>query len=255
MQHTETKKAKFKLFDLKKDLEMVYTVSLAVIMALVFRSFAYEPFHIPSGSMKNTLLIGDYIWVSKYSYGYSRFSFPFGLPLFEGRLLEKTPERGDVVVFRPALRPKTDFIKRLVGLPGDRIQVKDGVLYINNEPVPKEYVDDVTDVEDGRSRMMKRYKETLPNGVSYYVLDDIPDNVVDNTQLYIVPSGHYFMMGDNRDHSVDSRFINEIGFVPNENLIGHAASIFISADQSARLWQIWKWPAALRYDRFLTAIK
>lgn len=247
--------AKAKIFDWKRDLELAKTILIALVMALTFRSLAYEPFHIPSGSMKSTLLVGDYIWVSKFSYGYSRYSFPFGFPLFEDRIFKEDPKRGDVIVFRPPARPRVDFIKRVIGLPGDRIQVKGGVLYINGLEVPREEVDSFTDQEPGeRMRKLQRYKETLPNGVTYMVLDDMPDGPLDDTQVYIVPSGHYFMMGDNRDHSVDSRVLGEIGFIPEDHIIGQAQAIFFSTDKSAALWEVWKWPTAMRFERFFTGI-
>lgn len=213
--------------------ETTKTVLFAVLFALVFRSFAYEPFHIPSGSMKSNLLIGDYLFVSKLSYGYSRYSLPWVLKLlpFEGRLFASAPQRGDIVVFHPpGLPPLGDvYIKRLIGLPGDHIQMKDGVLYINDKPVKKEYVDTWTDKDSpSDAPPLKRYRETLPEGRSYQILNETTPSDVENTDVYIVPEKHYFMMGDNRDHSRDSRFPTPVGFVPEDNLVGRADVIFFS---------------------------
>lgn len=234
--------------------ETIKTVAVAVALAVIFRSFLYEPFHIPSGSMKQTLLVGDFIFVSKHSYGYSRYSFPLGLPLFEGRkLAANEPERGDIIVFRLPSNPRIDYIKRLVGLPGDRVQMKNGVLYLNGKAVPKERAGDFMEVRDGevqRVRHIPRYRETLPNGVDYYVLDDFANGEVDNTAEYTVPEGHYFFMGDNRDHSIDSRYPEGVGFVPAENIVGRADVIALSVRENESLLAVWKWGTSLRGDRF-----
>ena len=213
--------------------ETFKTILYAVIFALLFRSFLYEPFHIPSGSMKSNLLVGDYLFVSKFSYGYSRYSLPYVLKLlpFHDRLFDTAPKRGDIIVFHPpGLKPLEDqFIKRLIGLPGDRIQMKDGVLYINDKPMKKEYVDDWVDKEKtGEAGVLRRYKETLPEGKSYFILNEKIPSDVENTDVYTVPEGHYFMMGDNRDNSRDSRYAFPVGFVPEENLIGRADLILFS---------------------------
>jgi signal peptidase I len=229
-------------------LEVAKTIIYALLIAGVIRSFLFQPFNIPSGSMEDTLLIGDYLFVSKAAYGYSRYSFPFGIIPFQGRFFASAPKRGDVVVFKFPGDNSTDYIKRLIGLPGDRIQMKDGVLYINEKAVPKERAGDAM-INDygGQPRPVPKYRETLPNGVSYYVLDQQPDGDLDNTQVYVVPEGHYFMMGDNRDNSADSRA--NVGFVPFENFVGKAEIIFFSKDDSARIWELWKLPLAIRYDR------
>jgi signal peptidase I len=235
--------------------ETIRTLLYALVLALVFRSFAYEPFHIPSGSMKDTLLIGDYLFVSKYTYGYSRYSFPLGIPFFEGRILETEPKRGDVVVFRQPANPRIDFIKRLIGLPGDRIQMRDGVLYINDQPVKKEPA--VPYLDDDNKRNLKSipgFNETLPEGKVIRVLDEKPHSAMDNTQVYVVPEGHYFMMGDNRDNSRDSRYLEEVGFVPEENLVGRAELIFFSTDGSAAFGNPVSWFNAMRLDRFFKSI-
>ncbi|MDB5600730.1 MAG: signal peptidase, partial [Xanthobacteraceae bacterium] len=186
--------------------ETVRVVFHALIIALVIRTFLFQPFNIPSGSMKETLLVGDYLFVSKYSYGYSHYSLPFSPPLFSGRILGSPPERGDVVVFRLPKEDSTDYIKRVIGTPGDRIQMIDGLLHINGEPVKRQRIDDFIETEEGgRTTRVKRWRETLPNGVSYTSLDLIDNGYNDNTPVYTVTPGNYFMMGDNRDNSTDSR--------------------------------------------------
>ncbi len=225
------------------------TLAIAVIFATIVRSFFYEPFHIPSSSMKPNLLIGDYIFVSKSSYGYSKYSFPFSLDLFSGRVFQSTPKRGDVLVFRLPSDPNINYIKRLIGLPGDKIQVIDGQVFINETKVNKEYLDDFTD-EDGSK--IKRFTETLPEGKKITVIDQYPEAPQDNTGLYIVPKGHYFMMGDNRDNSQDSRFLNAVGYVPEENLVGKAKIIFFSDEKP--FWEFWNWYSDIRWERILKFI-
>jgi signal peptidase I len=228
-------------------LEIVKTVVYALLIAGVIRSFLFQPFNIPSASMEGTLLIGDYLFVSKFSYGYSRHSFPFGLVPLPGRILAEPPERGDIVVFKLPADNATDYIKRVVGLPGDRIQVTGGILSINGEAVKREQLEPFVENIAGFERRVARYRETLPNGVSYEVLDRDPNGNLDNTGIFVVPEGHFFMMGDNRDNSDDSRA--GVGYVPLENLVGKAQLIFFSTDGSARVWEIWKWPMAIRYGR------
>ena len=227
----------------------------ALIIAVLIRTLLVQPFNIPSGSMKATLLVGDYLFVSKYSYGYTHFSIPFSPPLFSGRIFGSQPQRGDVVVFRLPSDTSTDYIKRLIGLPGDKIQVIDGVVNINGQPIKREKVDDFVEVEEGvRGQPVKRWKETLPNGVSYYTLDLVDNGPADNTQVYTVPAGEYFMMGDNRDNSTDSRF-SQVGPVPFENLIGKAQLIFFSVYEGERAWEIWRWPFSVRWSRLFTVVR
>ncbi|MDP2123419.1 MAG: signal peptidase I [Parvibaculum sp.] len=230
--------------------ENVRTIGYALLIALVIRAFLFQPFFIPSSSMESTLLIGDYLFVSKYSYGYSRHSLPFSPGIVSGRIAGVAPARGDIAVFKVPTDNRTDFIKRVIGLPGDTVQMSGGVLYINDVAVPRQRVDDFVERSpSGNVRRIPQYMETLPNGVSYITLDMTTNSVWDNTGLYIVPEGHYFMMGDNRDNSSDSRVPDVVGYVPFENLVGRAEIIFFSADGSAAFWQFWKWPSAIRWDR------
>jgi signal peptidase I len=237
--------------------ETIKTIVYALLIALVIRTFFFQLFNIPSGSMINTLLVGDYLFVEKYAYGFSHYSFPFGLAPFSGRVFGSDPARGDVVVFKMpnknSAEYEQDFIKRVIGLPGDHIQVMNGQIYINNKAVPKVYAGkyDYLD-ESGMTRHTLRYRETLPNGKSYTVLDTTPDGAFDNTDVYTVPAGHYFMMGDNRDDSNDSRA--EVGYVPAENLVGKAQVIFYSYDGTSPFWQFWNWPWEIRYDRLFSWI-
>jgi len=206
--------------------------------------------------MKATLLVGDYLFVSKYSYGYSHFSLPFSPPLFTGRIPGNfTPQRGDVVVFRLPRDTSTDYIKRVIGLPGDKIQVIDGQVYINGVAVKRERAPDYVEVEEGtREAPVKRWKETLPNGVSYDTLDLVDNGFADNTQVYTVPPGDYFMMGDNRDNSTDSRF-SQVGMVPLENIIGKAQIIFFSVYEGEHAWEFWRWPVSVRWGRLFTIVR
>lgn len=237
--------------------ETIKVIVQAVLIALVFRTFLFHPFNIPSGSMIPTLLEGDYLFVSKYSYGYSRYSFPLGSLLpFEGRFFADEPERGDVAVFRLPRDPDVDYIKRVIGLPGDDVQVRDGLLYINGALVEHEPMGAFEGPigRFGDTRKVPLFQETLPNGVEYDVLDMIPDSLKDNTEVYRVPEGHYFMMGDNRDNSTDSRFLTDVGFVPFENFIGRAEFIFFSVDADARAWEFWRWPWTLRPSRIFNGL-
>ncbi len=238
--------------------EILRTMIYAVIIALGIRTVAFEPFNIPSKSMEPTLLVGDYLFVSKYAYGYSRYSIPFGLPLFKGRIFESPVKRGDVAVFKWPYDNSTDYIKRIVGIPGDHIQVRNGILYINDQEVKRKRIDDfIEPAPEGGLRHVAEYQETMPNGVSYDVLDREPNNELDNTRVFTVPPHHYFAMGDNRDNSADSRLElpRGVGFVPAENLVGRAEVLFFSTDGSARWWQFWKWPTATRWSRMFTSLR
>ena len=237
-------------------LDTIKTIVYAVLIALVVRTVAYEPFNIPSGSMVPTLLVGDYLFVSKFSYGYSRYSLPLGLPLFSGRIFFHSPERGDVVVFKLPTDNSTDYIKRVIGLPGDHIQMKNGILNINAQPVPRRRIEDYLYQEgNGAVIPLAQYIETLPNGVQHRIIEMSDNGPLDNTQEYVVPPGDYFMMGDNRDNSQDSRVLSAVGYVPAENLIGKAQFIFFSTNGSARLWEIWRWPFAIRYGRLFHGVQ
>ncbi len=226
----------------------------ALLLALVLRTFLFQPFNIPSGSMKPTLLVGDYIFVSKFSYGYSRYSLPFGPNLFSGRIWASEPERGDVAVFKFPPDPSKDYIKRVIGLPGDKIQLKESVVYVNGKAVKRERKGEFTEKTLGVERSVPNFVETLDTGRVYSTLDinTQPGNVVDNTPVFEVPAGHYFFLGDNRDNSLDSRF--DVGFVPAENLVGKAQVIFLSLDDGAAAWQIWRWPTSMRWSRIFDGI-
>ena len=232
--------------------ETVKTIVYAVLIAVGVRTVAFEPFNIPSGSMIPSLLVGDYLFVSKYSYGYSRYSLPFGLPLLSGRIFFTEPERGDVIVFKLPSDNATDYIKRLVGMPGDRVQVQQGRLYINGKIVPREEVGAVQYQKDGFGPVpVREFVETLPNGRKHRIYETTDTSIFDNTREFVVPPGHYFMMGDNRDDSLDSRAA--VGYVPAVNLVGRAEFIFFSIE--GRFFEIWKWPFTIRYERLFRGIK
>jgi signal peptidase I len=261
--------------DIREIWELAKTLFWAIIIAIFVRTFAFEPFNIPSGSMIPTLLIGDYLFVSKTAYGYSKYSFPWGLAPFEGRVWEGAPKRGDVVVFRPPGDPDTDFIKRVIGLPGDRIQMKQGQLYINGAMVERKRIDDFqyTTPDDAVGRPVPQYTETLPGGVTHQIIETQGDTgQYDNTPVYLVPQGDYFMMGDNRDNSNDSRvwrgfmppnadqeitdpaLLDKVGFVPAQNLIGPAKILFWSYDDTFKFTNPITWVTALRWHRLLNLI-
>ena len=238
--------------------EIVKTVVYALLIALVLRILLFQPFTIPSASMEPTLLEGDYIIVSKYSYGYSRHSIPFSPKVVEGRIFERPPARGDVIVFKLPRDGRTDYIKRLIGLPGDRVQVREGAVYVNNEPIArKDLGPGVVETDYGFTRQVTRFLET--QGTHTYTTYDFgPDGEVDNTEVFIVPEDNYFFMGDNRDNSLDSRvppYAQGVGMVPSENLVGKAQIILLSWNREAALFKPWTWVTEARPSRFFHLLR
>jgi len=231
--------------------DTVKTIIYAIVIALFIRTFAFEPFNIPSGSMIPSLLVGDYLFVSKYSYGYSRHSLPLSLPLIPGRVFGSLPERGDVAVFKLPKDNKTDYIKRIIGLPGDKIQVREGRLYLNGTLVERKPLPGyVARGPFGSNMTIPRFEETLPNGVKHLILEKTDRGQLDNTSVYTVPPGHVFGMGDNRDDSLDSRVLSEVGYIPIENIVGRAEFIFFSYDPEGA-----SWPVTVRWSRLFQAIR
>ncbi len=234
--------------------DSIKTIVYAVLIAVLIRSFLFEPFRIPSGSMYPTLEVGDYLFVSKYTYGYSRHSFPASIIPFKGRIWESLPERGDIVVFKFPGDNKTDFIKRVIGLPGDTVQVRRGRLYLNNEVVERRKIGDYKiDEFVIRPELYTEYEETLPEGVKHHILE-VSDHEpqVDNTTKVTVPEGHVFVMGDNRDRSDDSRV--SVGFVPIENLVGKARILFFSHNDKGCWYKPWTWPQAIRWSKIFNTL-
>ena len=233
----------------------IKSIILAIFIALLIRSFIAEPFNIPSGSMKPNLLVGDFIFVSKWSYGYSRHSLPFSLPILPSkRIFLKKPERGDVVVFKTPFDNKTDYIKRVIGLSGDTIQIINGEIILNKKLIYRKKENDFIDIDkSGNQQRVRMYKEYFKNK-DVYILDLMDNGIVDNTKIFQVPQEHFFVMGDNRDNSQDSRFLNTVGYIPYKNLVGRAEFIFFSLENS-RFFQFWKWPNALRVNRLFKKIK
>jgi signal peptidase I len=244
----------------------------ALLIAGLLRTFLFQPFVIPSSSMYPTLMIGDFLFVSKYTYGYSQYSLPFAPPLFEGRVLDYTkPTLGQVIVFRaPVGKTESllkrltiyydtslDYIKRVVGLPGDKVQVKNGILHINGEACQLERLEDFTlrDPRDDSVKVLARYRETLPNGKQHEILMEHPFGVppADNTPEFTVPEGHYFMMGDNRHNSQDSRFMKDLGFIPEDHLLGPARVLFFSTE--ARWYDVLAWIPGIRVNRILKVVE
>jgi len=219
------------------------TIFYAIIIALVIRTFLFQPFFIPSSSMEPGLIVGDRIFASKYDYGYSRHSFPFSLPIIKERVFENLPKRGDVVIFKPP-HTRNDYIKRLIGLPGDKIKIVDGIIYINSNPIQTEFLrKDNNDISI--------YKETMSNGLSYEI-KDLGDKPQDNVKEFLVPENHYFFMGDNRDNSNDSRFW---GSVPKERLVAKAQIIFFSTKDGSWFIEFWRWPFDIQFERLFKLVK
>ena len=286
--------------------DTVKAILWAGLFAIIIRTFIVEPFHIPSDSMIPNLFVGDHLFVSKTSYGYSRQSFPFSIPVIKNRIFETVPNAGDVIVFKKIKGHPDNYIKRLIGLPGDKIQMKKGILHINGKPTKREFIEkfyiinlpyslrksdsltinttngQVLTVIDtkklylngrplkdsqytivykdnpnfqGEAIELNKYKQTLPNEKSFNILEISDTELADNTQEYIVPEDHYFMMGDNRDMSEDSRFLNEVGYIHKRDLIGRAELIFFSHNNSVNIFEFWKYLHPIRYDRLLKRIR
>ena len=262
--------------------EIVKTILYALAIALVLRVLLFQPYTIPSGSMEPNLYEGDYIIVSKYSYGYSKHSMPLSPPLFHGRIFGRAPQRGDIIVFKLPREPNVDYIKRLIGLPGDKLQVKSGVVFINGKPVERQRTGEGTeDMGDGLTIPVDRFRETNPEGRSYMTNSNPSNQAAENTGVYVIPPKCYFMMGDNRDNSLDSRFDpgmpfeavgpsncgwdpsvdpyvpdeKGVGFVPEENLEGRAQIILLSWRKGASLFKPWTWVLNARPSRFFHVLK
>jgi signal peptidase I len=232
--------------------ETIRTIVSALLIALVIRTFAYEPFNIPSSSMVPTLLVGDFLFVSKFSYGYGAQGTFLGLLPFSGRIGGSDPKRGDVVVFKLPRDPSIDYIKRLIGLPGDKIQMRQGILYINGVPVDRDKLDHVAPIGNPPENAVD-YLEHLPQGPAHVIRKLGNDEPLDNTEVFTVPPHNYFFMGDNRDNSLDSRTTN-VGFVPEENLVGRAQFLFFSIDEHTHFWEVWTWPWTVRWHRIFDRI-
>ncbi|PZQ65594.1 MAG: signal peptidase I [Phenylobacterium zucineum] len=244
---------------IKELVEIVKTIVYALLIALFLRVLFFQPFTIPSASMEPNLYEGDYIIVSKWSYGYSKHSIPFSPPLFEGRIMSQPAKRGDIVVFKLPSDGRTDYVKRVIGLPGDRVQMRNGLLYINDKEVKREPLSPVkTNMGYGVEREVARYQEEVEGGKTYDTQDFGPDNDLDNTDVYVVPEGYYFMMGDNRDNSMDSRVppaLQGVGYVPAENLVGKAQIILLSWKPEATIFKPWTWVLDARPSRFFKILK
>jgi len=237
-------------------IENIKTLFYALIIAIIIRSLIIQPFYIPSSSMEPNLLVGDRLFVTKYSYGYSKHSFPFSPSIFDGRIISNEPKRGDVVVFKTPTDNRTDYIKRLIGLPGDRIQFIDSNLYINNNEVLKSRISKNDKIYCGNNIIdVFTFSEVLPNGIKHNSVY-LKDYSFQNSDPFIVPEEHYFFLGDNRDCSKDSRFLTSVGYVHKNNLIGKAQFIFFSSDKSiGSIFSFWKWNKSLRFNRFFKKIK
>jgi len=233
--------------------DTIVVIVEALIIAVLFRTFLFQPFSIPTGSMQSTLMIGDYFVASKFSYGYGKYSFVVPLPV-NGRLFGSMPQQGDVAVFHNEVSGE-DYIKRVIGMPGDRVQLQNGRLIINGTMVERERVGEALDRDSTyRDVSVQVYRETLPNGVVHTIQEVSDDQPLDNTAEYVVPQGHYFMMGDNRDRSQDSRVLSAVGYVPLDNFIGKAEARFFSVKDNRAPWAVWEWPETLRLDRMFQSV-
>jgi signal peptidase I len=237
-----------------KIIENIKTILVALFLALIIRSLLLQPFYIPSSSMEQTLLVGDRLFVTKYSYGYSRHSLPFSPEIFSGRFFFKEPKRGDVIVFKTPSDNRTDYIKRLIGLPGDTIQLINGDLYLNNIKINKTFSKKTTVFCGNQTFIASEYLEKISNNKSYRIYY-ANENSMMNTDLYKVPKDHYFFMGDNRDCSKDSRFLSSVGYVHKDNLVGKAQFLFFSNDENiGNFFTFWKWHKSIRFSRILNKI-
>ena len=232
-------------------IENTKTLFYALVIAIAIRSLLIQPFYIPSSSMEPNLLVGDRIFVTKYSYGYSKHSFPFSPPIFKGRIMHKNPERGDIVVFKTPADNRTDYIKRLIGLPGDKVQFISSNLYINSSEVMKSRLSTDDIIFCGKKKIdVFTFEELLPNGKKFITVYS-KEYTFQNSDPFIIPKNHYFFLGDNRDCSKDSRFLSSVGYVHKDNLVGKAQFIFFSSDKSiGSIFSFWKWKKSLRFNRF-----
>jgi signal peptidase I len=237
----------------QKTLRFFVELAWAFVVAMIIRSFLFQPYIIPTGSMIPTILIGDFVFANKFSYGYTKHSFPLQIVPINGRVFAKDPEVGDVIVFNNPKDEGKDYTKRCVGKPGDRLQMKGGKLHINGKELPLEFVKEIPHTNSrGQVLLVKEYTETLPNGVKHPIYkESFGDHRFDNTEEYVVPEGHFFGMGDNRDDSADTRCKEILGFIPGENLIGKVVLRWMSIE-GARWWAVWEWPWTIRYSRILT---
>ena len=244
------------MFEKQSIIENIKTLFYALIIAIVIRSLLIQPFYIPSSSMEPSLLVGDRLFVTKYSYGYSKHSFPFSPPIFKGRLISSEPKRGDVVVFKTPADNRTDYVKRIIGLPGDKLQFISSNLYINDVEILKSKISDNDEIFCGEKKIdVFTFEELLPNGKKYKSVysKNFP---FQNSDIFTVPENHFFFLGDNRDCSKDSRFLSSVGYVHKENLVGKVQIIFFSSDRSiGSIFAFWKWNKSLRLDRFFLRIE
>ncbi len=236
---------------IEKIFDNIKTIFYALLIAVIIRSLLFQPFYIPSSSMEPTLLIGDRIFVSKFSYGYSKHSFPFSPPIYNKRVFKKKPKRGDLVVFKTPADNRTDYIKRLIGLPGDKIQFVNGEILINDQKIIRKSINSKYKIRCGTGSFETNiFEETLPNGLSY-IAAYRKNGTLQNTDVYKVPNNHYFLMGDNRDCSKDSRFLSSVGYVNQLNLVGEAKIIFFSNDTlKGSVFKIWNLNNSIRLERF-----